>query len=176
MKKISFISVLDVATKIVAIAAIPTFIYQQYSVSRNAQMEKSFELVKKFRGEVLYSSQSDLISQWDKRANEIGYINKQGLSSADLDNLVRSIVHSTTLANGKPMSAAVYNMTDFLEYVLACGRFAHCDKAALSEYFMDYAKQFYCLYGVVIRDRQTELSIKSYGAELKRFVEENGGC
>jgi hypothetical protein len=163
---------LDIATKLVAIAGIPLFIYQQYASAIDKKKDRTFEYVKEYRSSDMENLRYRLSAVWDDLKDKIAIINSQGgLASADRDDLVRLVV-------GKQAedAKAVYAINDFFDTLLACINADHCDRVAGEAYFADYAKQFYCLYGTVIRDRRTQLAMKTYGASLEAFVNSKGGC
>jgi hypothetical protein len=163
---------LDIATKLVAIAGIPLFIYQQYAGSIDKKKERTFEYVKEYRSHEMESLRYQLSAAWNDLKGKITVINAQGgLAPADREELVRLV-----LAKQADNTKAVYAINDFFDTLLACVNASHCEGGTAEAYFADYAKQFYCLYGTVIRDRRTQLAMKNYGASIEAFVNSKGGC
>lgn len=163
-----FRSLLEGFSYIVVIGGVPAYFYQQVQQDEARRVANTLEYIRLYQGERITSSREQLALSWFRYSNSLGAINAQGISSAMLDHMVRSMIDASIERDDKEnLRRALLVLNDFYNQLAVCIESESCDLTSARTYFAGEATQLSELYGGWFEHTRSTLSIPDLGAGIE---------
>ena len=176
-RKIPGRNILEYLSFAVVIAGIPLFFLEQSNRVDDDRAARTLSLVREFQDQPLLDARFRLLEPWLEYGEEIALVNRVGgLNQQEIDAWVYAIVEHSRVSGGNQLIRAIHDVTNFFDYLEICLSANLCDAEVTRTYFHGFAREFYCLYGAVIRTNREEMQITNFGLGLQTLVREWGGC
>jgi hypothetical protein len=155
------------------IVGVPLLILQLVLAEQQRKVDRTLDFAARFSDEWFGRKRSDLVRPWFAYTEELQALNQAGGATRGvIEKLVRGIVRSESEENPeRDLRMTVYEVADFFDQLSFCIEAKRCSKSVAVDYFGGFAKEFYCLYGVIIRDMRQELAMPSIGLGVERLVD-----